>query len=111
MYLEILGNHGLGLQNSYQISPAKPPEGQIWGHNVELNVFFSASAKYCLQCIKFNCMPNDRGYYGSCLVTVPVQRDFLCSTYKPHFLLWQRSGHPILLVAQELKLCFGESKM
>ena len=25
-------------------------------------------------------------------------------------LLWQRSGHPILLVAQELKLSSGESK-
>ena len=25
-------------------------------------------------------------------------------------LLWQRSGHPIILVAQESKLCFGESK-
>ena len=26
-------------------------------------------------------------------------------------LLWQRSGHPILMVAQESKLCSGESKM
>ena len=25
-------------------------------------------------------------------------------------LLWKRYGHPILLVAQELKLCSGESK-
>ena len=25
-------------------------------------------------------------------------------------LLWQRSGHPIVLVAQESKLCSGESK-
>ena len=25
-------------------------------------------------------------------------------------LLWQKSGHPIFLVAQELKLCSGESK-
>ena len=25
-------------------------------------------------------------------------------------LLWQRSGHPILLVGQELKLCSRESK-
>ena len=25
-------------------------------------------------------------------------------------LIWQRSGHPILLVAQEPKLCSGESK-
>ena len=46
---------------------------------------------------------------------------FLCSTYKPHFfwgfllnfasgLLWQRSGHPIIFVAQGLKLSPGESK-
>ena len=44
----------------------------------------------------------------------------LCSTYKPHLgfllnfasgLLWQRSGRPILLVAQESKLCSGESKI
>ena len=26
-------------------------------------------------------------------------------------LLWQRSGHPVVLVAQESKLCSGESKM
>ena len=25
-------------------------------------------------------------------------------------LLWHRSGHPILLVAQEIRLCAGESK-
>ena len=26
-------------------------------------------------------------------------------------LLWQRSGHPLVMVAQKLKLCSGESKM
>ena len=52
---------------------------------------------------------------------VPVCGDFLVFNLQATFLLgfllnlasgllWQRSGHPILLVAQESKLCSGESK-
>ena len=54
------------------------------------------------------------------IVRVHVHGDFLYSrqaTFLLGFLLnfasgllWQRSGHPILLVARELKLCSGESK-
>ena len=71
------------------------------------------------------CIPEKRGYYGSCTVIVRVcirvPRDFLVLNLQATFLLgfllsfesgllWQRFGHPILLVAQEAKLCSGESK-
>ena len=59
-------------------------------------------------------------HYGSC--TVIIRRDFLVFNLRATFLfgfllhftsglLWQKSGHPILLEAQESKLCSGESKM
>ena len=72
-----------------------------------------------------NCIPENQGYYGSCTVIirirVHVRRDFLLFILQATFLfgfllnfasglLWQRSSHPILLVAQESKLCSGESK-
>ena len=69
-----------------------------------------------------NCIPEMRGYYGSrtVIVRVRVCRDFLVFNLQATFLLgfllnfasgllWQRSGHPIILVAQESKLCSGES--
>ena len=70
------------------------------------------------------CIPQNWGYYGSCTVIVHarIRRDFLVFNRQATFLfgfllifasglLWQRSGHRILLVAQESKLCSGESKM
>ena len=55
------------------------------------------------------------------IVHVHVCRDFLVFNIQAKFLLgfllhfasgllWQRSGHPIILVAEESKLCSGESK-
>ena len=72
-------------------------------------------------CLSAYCIPKKRGYYGSCTVIIHVHRDFLVFNLQATFLLgflknfpsgllWQRSGHPILLVAQESKLCSGESK-
>ena len=69
-----------------------------------------------------NCIPEKRGYYGSRTVIVRVRRDFLLFNLQATFLLgfllnfaigllWQRSGHPIVLVGQESKLGSGESKM
>ena len=70
----------------------------------------------------FHCFPEKRGYYGSRTVIVRVRRDFLVFNLQATFLLgfllnfasgllWQRSGHPIVLVGQESKLGSGESKM
>ena len=55
-------------------------------------------------------------------VRTRVHRDFLVFNLQPTFLwgfilnfasglLWQRSGHPIVLVSQESKLGSGKSKM
>ena len=51
------------------------------------------------------------------MVMIQVRRDYLVFNLQATFLLnfasgllWQRSGHPIILVAQESKLCSGESK-
>ena len=68
-----------------------------------------------------NCIPEKRGHYGSCMVINRIRRDFLVFNLQASFLLgfllnfasgflWQRSGHSILLVAQESKLCSGDSK-
>ena len=39
-----------------------------------------------LSIVCFNCIPENQGDYGSCMVIVHIHRDFLmCSTYKPHF--------------------------
>ena len=64
-----------------------------------------------------HCILEKRGYYGSCTVIVRVRRDFLVFNLQATLLfgflltfasglLWQRSGHPIVLVAQESKLCY-----
>ena len=56
--------------------------------------------------------------HGHC----PRPRRFSCVQPTGHISFWislnfaggllcQRSGHPVILVAQELKLCSGESKM
>ena len=82
---------------------------------------------FCRSSVYNYCIPENQGYYGSCTVIVGisicVRRDFrVFNLYSATFLfgfllnltnglLWQRSGHPILLVAQELKLCCGESKI
>ena len=69
-----------------------------------------------------NCIPKKQGNYGSCPVIVCVRRDFPVFNLQVTFvfgfllnfasgLLWQRSGHSIVFVAQESKLCSGESKM
>ena len=68
------------------------------------------------------CIPEKRGYYGSCAVIVRMRRDFLVFNLQDTFLwgfllnfasglLWQRSGHSIVLVGQKSKLGSGESKM
>ena len=73
------------------------------------------------------CIPKKQGYYGSRTVivhtrTLPHLQRFSCvqptSNISLAFLvnfasglLWQRSGHPIILIPQESKLCSGESKM
>ena len=55
------------------------------------------------------------------MVIVHIRRDFFVFTLQAAFLLgfllnfasgllWQRSGHRIILVAQESKLCSGESQ-
>ena len=55
------------------------------------------------------------------MVIVRVRRDFLVFNLQATFLLgfilnfasgllWQRSGHPIILVSLESKLCSGESE-
>ena len=60
-----------------------------------------------------NCIPEKRGYYGSRTVIIRVRirihRDFLVFNLQVTFLLG--SGHPIVLVGQELKLGSGEPKM
>ena len=71
----------------------------------------------------YQCIPEKWEYYGSCTVIVHflVCRDFLVFNLQATFLLgfllnfangflWQRSGHPILLVAQESNWCSGKSK-
>ena len=79
-------------------------------------LFFQCSLKFN------NCIPEKRGYYGSRTVIIRVRRDFLVFNQQATFLLgfllnfasgllWQRSGHPIVLLAQESKLCSGESKI
>ena len=61
------------------------------------------------------CIPEKRGYYGSRTVIVRVRRDFLVFNLQATILLgfllnfasgllWQRSGHPIVLVGQESKM-------
>ena len=68
------------------------------------------------------CIPENQGYCGSCMaiVCIPFHIHFLVFKVQATFLfvfllnfasglLWQRSGHPILLVAQDLKLRSGES--
>ena len=70
-----------------------------------------------------NCISEKRGSYGSCTVIVHVclYRDFLVFKLQATFLLgfllnfasgllWPRSGHPIILVARESKLCFRGQK-
>ena len=67
-------------------------------------------------------IPEKRGYYESRMVIIRVRRDFLVFNLQATCLLgfllnfasgllWQKSGHPIVLVAQESKLGSGESKM
>ena len=57
----------------------------------------------------YNCIPEKHPQRFSC---INLQATFILG-FLLNFasgLLWQRSGHPILLVAHESKLCSGESK-
>ena len=95
------------------------------GHKITVNIKSTDQTDDVLEVQiihQFYCIPEKRGYYGSRTVIIRVCRDFLVFNLQATFLLgfllnfacgllWQRSGHPIILVAQESELCSGESKM
>ena len=97
------------------------PFPSLLGLKVSGMHFRSLQIIYTILLVYYICITEERGYYGSYMVIVRAHRDFLVFNLLATFLvecllnfasalLWQRSGHTILLVAQESKLCSGKSK-